>query len=290
MSRIVRILPLLLVSLIALACADAAKHLRAQPAWFIDPKIDKKLVIPLAPLDKDGTPIRDAAPDEKIEIQCVRTPRGENTAPTESTDVSQCLYESIDMRDVLRVPIRNSAERNRMVHLLMNVSNDNCSTFLMRAFAQKAGNEATRNTLKDFATAVASGTARVAAVASANLGIASLFTTTAVDNVNNAYYGEKTFQVMAMAIGSERDKARTTLFSHATPTATLAEYPYFEALEDWHEYDDSCSLRRGLESLAAAANSQKTDSATALDRVRTPKQAPPNKTTAVAAADINNQQ
>ena len=160
-------------------------HLRAQPAWFIDPKIDKKLVIPLAPLDKDGTPIRDAAPDEKIEIQCVRTPRGENTAPTESTDVSQCLYESIDMRDVLRVPIRNSAERNRMVHLLMNVSNDNCSTFLMRAFAQKAGNEATRNTLKDFATAVASGTARVAAVASANLGIASLFTTTAVDNVNN---------------------------------------------------------------------------------------------------------
>jgi len=294
MLRIVcRLIPLVLLSLFAISCADAAKHLRAQPAWFLEPTSAKPLLVSLPPIDKEGTPIGEAAEIDNVAIKCVRTPRSENVSPTEGAAISQCLYMSIDMRDVLKVPIRNAAERNRLVHLLVNVSDYNCSTFLMRAFAHKAGTEATRNTAKDVATAIAAGTARVAGAFSSGLGIVNLVGGTAIDNVNTSYYADKTFQVMAAAIGAERDKTRTVLLNHSKVSVSLADYSFFEALEDVHEYDDSCSLRRGLESLAAAANNEKERTAGAL-RAKRGDETPADtakKPAVVVAADVSaNQQ
>ena len=292
MLRIVyRLVPLVFLSLVALSCADASKHLRAQPAWFLEPKTDKPLVVSLPPIDKDGAPTGEATDNDRIEVKCVRTPRSENIAPTEAAPVQQCLYMSIDIRDVLKVPVRNPAERNRLVHLLMNVSDYNCSTFLMRAFANKTGTEATRNTAKDIATAIAAGTARVAGAFSSGIGLVNLVGGTAIDNVNASYYADKTFQVMSTAIGAERDKARTTVLTHLKSTTSLAEYSFFEALEDAHEYDDSCSLRRGLESLAAAANNQKQGTQKELNAERTAQLTVSTKpAAAVATADTSNQQ
>ncbi|MEK6373382.1 MAG: hypothetical protein AABO58_11880 [Acidobacteriota bacterium] len=255
MLRIVcRLVPLVFLSLFAFSCADAAKHLRAQPAWFLEPK--SALKIPLPALDeKSGVPTE--APAAEIEIKCVRTPRSESVTPTENAAVPQCLYMSMDMNRVLNVPTRNRFERNRLVHLLVNVSDNNCSTFLMRAFAHKAGAEAARNTGKDIATAIAAGTARVAGGFASGLGLVNLAGGTAIDSFNTTYYADKTFQMMAAAIGAERSKARKVIVENSI--AEIGDYSFFEALEDMHDYDDSCSIRRGLESLASAANSEKKD-------------------------------
>src|SRR5436190_17000055 len=97
MSRIFRLLPLLLLFVFCFGCADAAKHLRAQPAWFLEPS--ETLKVPLAQIDKTGNAI-DLPPTE-VEVKCVRTPR-ESGAPTESTTVPQCLYLSMDMNQVFK--------------------------------------------------------------------------------------------------------------------------------------------------------------------------------------------
>ena len=289
MSRSVcRLIPLLFLSLFVFSCANAAKHLRAQPAWFMEPKSSEPLLVTLPPLDKDGVPTD--APADKIELKCVRTPRSEGVGTSEAEAVPQCLYMSIDVREILKTAVRNRAERNRLVHLLMNVSDYNCSTFLMRAFAQKAGTETARNSIKDIATGIAAGTARVAGAFSSGIGLANLVGGSVIDNVNATYYADKTFQVMAASIGAERDKARTVILKRSS--SDLGDYSFFEALEDAHVFDDSCSLRRGLESLAAAANTQKQDSEKELTRQRnamvTASAHAPN---AVATADVSpNQQ
>ena len=302
MSRVTdRYVCLLFVLLVATSCANSAKHLRAQPAWFMEPDNNNNknpLTVSLPRLDDSGAPIAPEVPvvivssarpvatvasltgfapaslplppgeiakpsksvaadaDTTVELKCVRTPReSENRSASEMNPIPQCLYMSIDMRDVLKVPIRNRAERNRLVHLLVNVSDYNCSTFLMRAFANKAGADATRNTAKDIATAIAAGTAKVAGGFSLGIGLFNLVGGAAIDNFNQSYYSDKTFQVMAAAIGAERDRARETIISRSRND--LADYSYLEALEDVHVYDDSCSLRRGLESLAELANKEK---------------------------------
>ncbi len=283
------------------SCANAANHLRAQPAWFLEPA--RTLTVSLPPLEKSGEPVAfnrqpvayasldvtDAIPGssepEKIEVKCVRTPRSGSLAPTEATSIAQCLYMSIEMNSLMAVPVRNEAERNRLVHLLVNVSDYNCSTFLMRAFAHKAGTDATRNTTKDIAVAIAAGTAKVASGFSSGIGLFNLVGGTAIDSFNTSYYADKTFQVMAAAIGAERDKARTSIALHRKDG--LAAYSFFEALEDVHAYDDACSLRRGLESLAAAASNQKQVTAGELRDARGEKPATPKQPAAVATADTD---
>lgn len=315
MLRIVRrLVPLVFLSLFALSCADAAKHLRAQPAWFMDPK--KAVEVTLGPLDEKGAPavpiahagtppgpisiatlggvdlppsigpsaesIIAAPGGDTVKVKCVRTPRSSN-GPTEASKAEQCLYQSIDEQDVLKVQIRSKAERNRMVYLLMNVSNTNCSTFLMRAFASKAGADATRNTGKDIATAIAAGTAKVASGLSSGVGLFNLVGGSAIDNFNTSYYAEKAFHVMAAAIDAERDKARTRIVKNSS--ADLADYSYYEALLDLHTYDDACSLRRGLESLAKAAGDQKNDNEVKLNKARDNAIAPARASNTVASVE-----
>jgi hypothetical protein len=263
MSRIVRILPLLLVSLVTLACADAAKHLRAQPAWFLEPKETLKANLPLLD-DVTGKPTKDAP--AVVEIKCVREPRRRNTAPSENESVDQCLYLSMDMNQMLQLPIHNKFERNQFVHLMVNVSDFNCGTFLMRAFANKTGTEATRNTAKDVTTAIAAGTAPFAAPIASGLGLINLVGGTAIDNVNLAFYADKTFQVMSAAIGSERSKALGVVLDNSK--ADIGEYSFLQALQDLQTYDDACSLRRGLDNLVATASADKSKKQEELNQKR----------------------
>jgi hypothetical protein len=244
-------------------CADAAKHLRAQPAWFLDPKETLKANLPV--LDGDTGKPTDKAP-AVVEIKCVRQPRSKNMAPSENESVDQCLYLSMDMNQLLQVPIHNKFERNQFVHLMINVSDYNCGTFLMRAFANKTGTEATRNTAKDVATAIAAGTAPFAAPVASGLGLVNLVGGTAIDNVNLAFYADKTFQVMSAAIGAERSKALGVIIDGSK--ADIGEYSFFQALQDLQAYDDACSLRRGLDNLAATASAAKNDEQKKLNEQR----------------------
>ena len=213
---------------------------------------------PKVPVSKDGA---------EIAIKCVRTPDLLNSdMGSGKVKRPQCLYLSIDWQDVLGQRIRNEVERNRMVDLLLNVSDSNCTTFLSRVFANKAGLDATRNTGKDIATAIAAGTATVASGFSSGIGLFNLIGGTALDNLNSVLFSEKTFQVISSAVKTERLITRRALMEGKS--RELANYSYLEALSDVQAYDQACSLQRGLERLAELASEKQRDEEKHLHGVR----------------------
>jgi hypothetical protein len=282
-----RIVALFLAFLALTGCASRATSLRSQPAVFMDLTDDPKrtMKVPLPALDPETAaptttpaeptatatlaslmittqalpPAKVIAEASDIEIRCVRTPDllNSDTAGNGKVKRPQCLYLAIDWQDVLRQPIRNDLERNRIVDLLMNISDSNCTTFMSRVFANKAGLDATRNTGKDIATALAAGTATVASGFSSGIGLFNLVGGTAIDNLNAVLFSEKTFQVISSAIKTERLTTRRSLMEGRS--RDLARYSYLEALGDVQAYDQACSLQRGLERLAELANEKQSE-------------------------------
>lgn len=275
----------LVLSLFTLACANQAKHLRVQPIMYMDVSAkDATLEIPLPPLDPtaatqqpSGGPTQVAsltpsvmattgapAPgDDKLTVQCVRAP---GKLSNEGTSRAQCLYVAIDYKDVLRLPVRNRFERNRLIDLLAGFSDANCDTFVHRVFANKAALDATRNTGAEMATAIAAGTAQVASGFSAGLGLFNLVGGTAIDNYNLVLFSDKTFQVVSAALDAERLAAQASLIEGAKKD--LPDYTFEAALADLRRYDNTCSLRRALERLGELADNAKAEAQKALTTAR----------------------
>lgn len=194
-------------------------------------------------------------PASSLEIKCVRSwnfLKGQARDSGETGPQDQCLYMSVDMHKLFEQPVRNRAERNRLVFLLMNVSDANCSTYIHRFYASKASLDAARNTGKDIATAIAAGTAKVASGFSSAIGLANLAGGTAIDNVDKSFFSEKALQAITAAISSLRATSKKRLLDASGKL--LTEYSYFEALNDLEEFDQDCSLQRGVEQLAELAN------------------------------------
>lgn len=149
----------------------------------------------------------------------------------------------------------------------MNISDGNCTTFLHRFYATKAGWDAAHGTGKDIATAIAAGTAKVASGFSGAIGLANLAGGTAIDNIDKSYYSEKTIQAITAAIKSLRATSKKRVMDGAAREIT--DYSYFEALNDLENFDNDCSLQRGIEQIAELANSASIDAEKKLDSDRT---------------------
>ncbi|MEO8378436.1 MAG: hypothetical protein ABI779_02110 [Acidobacteriota bacterium] len=200
----------------------------------------------------------------QLDIKCVRLPsllkkrdhepsRSREAADaTKELPTSQCLYMSADMQRIFEQPIRNRPERNRIVFLLMDISDANCATFLHRFYATKAGWDAAHGTGKDIATAVAAGTAAMASGFSAAVGLFNLAGGTAIENIDKSFYSEKALQAITASIKSLRASSKKRLLDASDKG--IGTYSYFEALNDLQNYDHDCSLQRGVEQLAELAN------------------------------------
>jgi len=182
---------------------------------------------------------------------------------------NECLYLSADAETVLNLPVKTETDRNNVVLTLITASDTNCSNYLFRVFATKAGLDTARNTLKDVATGLAAGTAHALPAISSGLGFANLFVGTAIDNVNTTYYFEKTFQAVEAAILEQRLKQRTAIQNRRSDP--LSKYAYLEAIADVRVYDDACSLQRGLARLVELTGEQKEQAKNALQQVDHPE-------------------
>jgi len=184
----------------------------------------------------------------KLVVHCVRTPEFYNKDRTSS---GQCLYQSIDYPDVQNLPVHNQAERNRMIDVLVGISNDNCATYRDRVLANKAALDTVKNSGKDIAAGLAAGTVKTAAGFSAGLGLFNLIGGSVLTNFDQAIFSEKGFPGILAAIDSERAVAETTL--NMNRRKKFDEYSYQAALNDVKKYDRACSITAAVEHLATLA-------------------------------------
>lgn len=176
-------------------CSNTASYLRSQPVIFF-PNTPTNIKTPLG-LD--------------ITLNCI-TPE-ESTSKT--SPPNQCRYLSTDLSQ-LPADFNSDTSSHKVISFLLSISDFNCSNFLNRAFANKAGMDFSKNMLSNLATGVSAGTVFVNPSLSAILNVSNLVATSGVESFNATYYYDKTFQAMETAIISERLDIRTYIMAKKT--------------------------------------------------------------------------
>jgi hypothetical protein len=208
----------------------------------------------------DGKPLSSGI--HGITIRCISTRERRYVG---APDLKQCMYVSADVTTLDLEA--NQTKRDEVLAYLLNLSDHNCATFMSRAFASKAGIETTRGTLKDIMTGLSAALAAHAPGASSVLGLANLAFGSSVDNFDRNYYVDKAFSAMENAIGAERARIRADISQNRThnvvsavnPTSkkTIPGYTMADALSDLVEYDQACSIQRGVRKLSEIAATDK---------------------------------
>jgi len=216
-------------------CGSSSKYMRSEPSTHFPTKQTMKL------------------PDDIKEYLNLHCTKSEEIKYEDSdSSNSECMYISVDASAATGASLDNQ-KVVKIVNYLTSVSDLNCSTFLHRAFANKAGMDYTKNLLQDLATGVSAGLVTVSAPASAALDGVNLIVGKSIDNFNTTFYFDKTFQAMEAAIESERAQKRAYIFARKSDTT----YTFVEALADIRAYDDACSIKKGLSHLINIAENNK---------------------------------
>jgi hypothetical protein len=228
---------LLLVTALLCSCAGTEKFLGSQPSTHLPTGV----AIVLDPSIKDD-----------IKVHCLESTSISYTDTT--VKGAECLYVSADVSALPSVTLTKET-RNAIVGTLVSISDINCSTFLHRAFANRAGLDYTKTLSQDLATAASAGTAFVSAPVSAGMSAANLLIGKSIDSFNATYYQQQTFQAMESAIASARQEGLATINTHEAQD--IDTYTATQALADIRQYDDDCSFKNGLAKLnAIATNAQ----------------------------------
>lgn len=242
---------LLAVAFLSNGCASTEKILRSEPSVFMNTQLQTKLDLP---------PEIEGA----LVLRCVRTRNVKfadraNKAPGSD---KECLYITADMSGLTKVLEHvDQANRDKLVSVLLMVSDGNCNTWLARAFANKVGLDTTKGFIQDIATGLSAATANSIPGVSAGLDIANLIADKSVTGIDTNYYLKGTFQAMESAILSERILLRTDIRNNLSQTTDT--YSIFDAIGDIYAYDRACSIEGGLLKLSELANTEKTKAETA---------------------------
>lgn len=174
----------------------------------------------------------------------------------------ECLYISADA-SAITSPINATdapAVRDKAISFLTSLSDMNCSNFLHRAFANKAGLDFTKGFMSDLASGISAGTAHANPAVSAALSVSNLIVGKGVESFNATYYYDKTFQALESAIAAERLRIRTYIAAkqvQANRDTSAYRYEIVQAMSDIRAYDDACSIKAGLAQLVQLADTQK---------------------------------
>lgn len=222
-------------------CSSTAQHLRSQPAMYFPPAA--KIVVP-----------EDIK--QYVDLRCMRV-QDMNSA-VGSTLGQECIYASADAAALTATPT-SDAVRNKTINFLIGVSDMNCSNFLHRAFANKAGLDFTKTFASDMATGISAGTAHASPAISAAVGVGNLIIGKGVDSFNATYYYEKTFQALKSVIAAKRSSIKSQIIakqSQSNEQGTAVRYALGDAISDIREYDDACSIMNGLDQLVQVAGTE----------------------------------
>jgi cell division septation protein DedD len=229
---------------LCLACGSTERFLRPEAAFHVNTGTQLTLALP--------TEIKDS-----VSLRCIGTRSVKYSDG--GTQADQCMYISADVTRLTEMipQFSNKDNRNMIAALLLSVSDQNCQTFLARAFANKAGLDASNGIISDLATGGAAGTAAALPGISAGLSVANLIVGKTVGNFDKTYYAEKTFEAMESSILGERASRKAGIIDNLKKETT--DYTIFDALGEVRQYDEACSIQRGLLKLSSIADNARAD-------------------------------
>jgi hypothetical protein len=210
----------------------------------------------------------DSSIKDFLKVHCLQTSsiKYTDSGPTGA----ECLYISADVSALAGAKL-TSDQRLSVVDALLSISDINCSTFLHRAFANRAGLDYTKTLLQDLTTAASAGTAFVSAPVSAGLSGTNLILGKGIDTLNATYYQQQTFQAMESAIDSSRQMVLATINTHENAKkegTTDSSFTTAQALADIRDYDDACSFKNGLAKLNEIATNAKNSAGAVKNQVQ----------------------
>jgi hypothetical protein len=230
-------------------CAGTAQFLRSQPTtYYAQPSSKIELT--------------DADLSQLFKVQCMRAQPADPFVAADKQS-PQCLYVAVDASQIKTDSNVSRSVRDKAIAYLLGVSDSNCSNFLDRAFANKAGLDISKSLASDMATGVSALTAFNTPAISAGLGLTNLVVGKTVDNVNATFYFDKTFQAFEAAVITERTRIKSDIINRqasrpvSSTDGSAVQYGLFEAMTDIRTYDDACSMRVGLSKLVETASAQK---------------------------------
>lgn len=174
----------------------------------------------------------------------------------------QCLYHAVDVNDIYKafvVPAAPdtsdwAARRNIYISYLLSVTDQNCDTFLGRAFANKSTVDTTKNTMQDLLTGTSAVTANASPPLAAGLGVLNLVVGKTVDNVNSTFFVEKAYPAIQSAINLERTDLKVGISGRELEP--YSRYTIYDAVSDVRRYQSACSIRAGVSRLQSLADDQ----------------------------------
>ncbi|MDO8040312.1 hypothetical protein [Janthinobacterium sp. SUN137] len=227
-------------------CAGTAEYLRSQPVTHFPSAASIAVPENL---------------DRLIKLHCMRDQTADYV-DSGGGPTKECLYVSADASQLTKtlLPDAATSTRNSAISFLISLSDLNCSNYLQRAFANKAGLDFTKNLIGDVTTAVSAGTVFVSPQLSSALSVTNLVVGKGVETFNSSYYFDKTFQALESAIMAQRIRVKTYIMAkqlRVNSPGSVDNYDMSQALSDIRLYDDSCSIKAGLSQLVQLADSQK---------------------------------
>lgn len=238
------IVTVVLLSCLSLACAGARDTTRVEPLLFLPHQRD--LPLPLRTGDVTAAAFLSAT--------CSDGTRG------------TCRHVSVRLDTVLSAPAPTAQERNRVIALLLGISDYNCSAFTARAFGRKAQLQT--------ANSILNSVNRVLSAKSDRQQSLSRILTVAGEAGNDILLKPSQLgsaeTVVEMAIGDERRKLRNEIVKRAADDVNA--YSLLDALGDLANYDCVCSLERGKELAIKATTEAERDQALAVWRAITQQQ------------------
>jgi len=233
---------LIALALLLSGCGSTATYLAPQQTVYYKDK------------DQGVITLTDTDLKDLFELKCMKNmPQGPFTYG-DSKESSQCLYIAVDAAKATSSSTTTRTVRDKAIAYLLNVSETNCTNFLDRAFANKAGMDVTKGLAADVATGIGTVTAFNTPAVTAALGITNLVVGKTADNVSSTFYFNQTFQAFEAAVITERVRLKSEIINKqaqrpVVSTETAVQYTLFDAMADIRQYDAACSMRVGLAKL-----------------------------------------
>jgi hypothetical protein len=211
-----------------------------------------------------------------LAVKCARL-GDQKPAGNQATD-SVCAYRTVDETS-LRIRRADSTTaggisdyfmtcsesdcigaRNRIIDVLLKVSDENCSSFLQSLFLTKSTSDSTYSMGRDLLTGGAAAAAVTSPPAAVGMSFANLLLRS-YEAVNSTFFLDSAYQSLDSAIRLDRaEKLRELMSSCRRPSpgssASYDSCTISEAMRLVRGYDDACSLRAGVNKLQSLVHLQ----------------------------------
>lgn len=231
LARYVTLLTFGFAALALFSCASSARYMVAQPA------------VQASTLAEDGLP---ASLKGRVTMKCM------------VKDDVNCIYTAVVYDHAATFANVSKADRNALGYVLLTTASDNCSWFLNRVFANRAGVSGIRDGIKNLMTGAAALTAKASPAVSASLGFANLFADSTVRSLDANEYASKTYDAIESGIKAQRNKTETEILEKLS--AEIDKYPVGALLLDMSRLKDECTVTSGIRTLQSSATTAERDS------------------------------